>query len=300
MPKITYLDKNFKQATLDLINQANRIIAEYDEQGFSLTVRQLYYQFVARGLIPNTQNDYRKIAAMVSDGRKAGLIDWSAIEDRTRRLEALSHWDDPADIVKRCAETFHIDRWLPQQNRIEVWIEKEALVGVIEGVCEELDVPYFACRGYPSDSEVWRAARRFRRYEAGGQKITIIHLGDHDPSGIDMTRDILDRLTLFQAAVEVDRIALTIAQVEEYGPPPNPAKVTDSRFEGYEAKYGTESWELDALEPKVITDLIRTAVVERRDSGKWSSSCSTEEEYRGQLQDVSDRWDDVVEFTDGN
>jgi hypothetical protein len=194
------------------------------------------------------------------------------------------------------ASQFRIDKWAGQKYRVEVWIEKDALVGVIEGVCEELDVPFFSCRGYTSQSEMWGAAMRMARFTKGKQIPVVLHLGDHDPSGIDMTRDIQDRLRLFSGrAVEVDRLALNMPQVEEYDPPPNPAKESDSRFQGYMAIHGDESWELDALEPTVIAALIRTAVEERRNPILWAEAVRAEDRHRKQLQAASDQWDELVE-----
>ena len=235
MPKIAYIDKTFCEAHLDIIEQANIIIVDYAEQGFMLTVRQLYYQFVARDLIPNTMQSYKRLASIINDARWAGKIDWEDIEDRTRNLDDSPHWDSPAAILKVCAKTFALDKWIDQNYRVEVWIEKEALAGVIEPICRTLDIPFLACRGYLSASEMWTAAhKRFRQYIIAGQQPVLIHLGDHDPSGIDMTRDIRDRLDLLggntSGQLIVNRIALNMDQVEEYNPPPNPAKTTDSRL----------------------------------------------------------------------
>lgn len=269
-----FIDKNFKPASLALIQQANSIIAEYSAQGYILTLRQLYYQFVARDLIPNTERSYKRIGSVVNNGRLAGLIDWAAIEDRTRNIKTVWHAASPREAIQQIRDQYAIDMWQNQNCRVEVWIEKEALVGVIEGVCDELDVPYFACRGYVSQSEQWRAGHRARRrFNRQEQRTVILHLGDHDPSGIDMTRDNDDRLALFagyRGAPTVERIALNMDQVEEYGPPPNPAKMTDSRFDNYLRNYGDESWELDALEPSVIDKLIRAHVNKYRDMDLWA------------------------------
>jgi len=293
MAKIKYEVKNFNPATMETITQAEAIITEYQSQGFSLTLRQIYYQFVARGLIPNTERSYKRIGNIVSDARRAGLIDWNAIEDRTRFIRSLSNWDKPQDILESAKNSYHRDLWATQDKRIEVWIEKDALVGVIEPICQENDVPFFSCRGYVSDSEMWRAAMRMRRYT--GQSIIVLHLGDHDPSGIDMTRDIEDRLRLFSrhAKIEVRRIALTMEQVEEQDPPPNPAKITDSRYASYALEYGDKSWELDALEPQYISDLIRDQILEERDEKKWEAAVAEQEEERKQIQDIIDRWNEL-------
>jgi len=296
MPKITYEEKKFTAKTLATIDAGVSIITEYQAQGFSLTLRQLYYQFVARGLIPNTERDYKRIGNIISDARRAGLIDWNSIEDRTRFIRSLGNWNKPQDILESAKNSYHRDLWATQDKRIEVWIEKDALVGVIESICQENDVSFFSCRGYVSDSEMWRAAMRMRNYTRRDQKIIVLHLGDHDPSGIDMTRDIDDRLGLFSryADIEVRRIALTMEQIEEQSPPPNPAKITDSRYAGYAAEYGDESWELDALEPQYLSDLIREQIETERDQDLWDDAVNEQEAERDQIADVIERWDELV------
>lgn len=292
MPRICYEDKQFRSDTLEVIGTANRIIEEYAAQGFVLTLRQLYYQFVARGLLPNTERSYKRLGSIVNDARMAGLIDWSAIEDRTRWLREQPHWDSPASIVEACAAQFKVDRWENQTHRPEVWIEKDALVGVIEGVCRKFDVPYFACRGYVSQSEQWRAGRRHLSWIEGGQTPIVFHFGDHDPSGMDMTRDNQSRLSIFglhtNDHVRVVRLALNMDQVEEHQPPPNPAKLTDARAQGYIAQFGDSSWELDALEPQMIADLIRENVERLIDQDAWEESAARGREGRERLHEAAE------------
>jgi hypothetical protein len=295
MPKIKYQEIKLQPASLKLVDQCNAIIADYASQGFTLTLRQLYYQLVSRDIIPNRQTEYKRLGSIVNDGRLAGLIDWDAIEDRTRNLRTLSHWSDPASIVSACAAQYHVDMWSNQKFRPEVWIEKDALVGVIEGVCEDLDVPFFSCRGYTSQSEMWAGAMRLERHNSYGQTPVIFHLGDHDPSGRDMTRDIIDRMHLFMGGTRLERLALNMDQIEKYEPPPNPAKTTDSRYAGYIAEFGAESWELDALEPRVIADLIRTAVTGLMDQDAWEEKDKERADGRAKLQHVADRWHEIVE-----
>ncbi len=258
--KIAYIDKKFRAKSLALIDTANEIIAEYQAQGFDLTLRQLYYQMVARDLIPNLQSEYKRVGSIINDARLAGLIDWNAIVDRTRSVRANPRWTSPKSILLSAAHSYLEDRWEHQECRPEVWIEKDALIGVISKICEEYDVPYFSCRGYTSQSSMWQAGEgRLRRNHDNGQKTLIIHLADHDPSGIDMTRDIGDRLALFAGwgKHDIDRIALNMSQVNKFNPPPNPTKLSDSRAKAYIVKFGHNSWELDALEPRVIVELIR-------------------------------------------
>lgn len=275
-----------------MIEQANEIIAEYQKQGFDLTLRQLYYQFVARDLISNKVEEYKRLGTIVSDGRLAGLIDWHAIEDRTRNLQSNSHWDSPADILHACARQYQVDKWAGQKYRPEVWIEKDALVGVISGVCSRLDVPYFSCRGYTSQSEMWNAGQRLGGYVEDDQKPLILHFGDHDSSGIDMSRDIRDRLRLFMGGTEFERLALNMNQVEEFNPPPNPAKIKDPRAKGYIAEFGAESWELDALEPSVLSGLIETTVEQYRDEDLWREACDREKHHKEKIREFADTIED--------
>jgi len=302
MPKIRYIDKNFQASTLAIIDQANAIIVEYQAQGFDLTVRQLYYQFVARGLIPNTQRDYKRLGSIISNARLAGLIDWDSIVDRTRELKGLGHWDSPESIIHSAERGYHIDFWERQEYRPEVWVEKDALIGVFSRICNELDVPYFACKGYNSQSEMWAAGQRFLSYIGEGQVPIILHFGDHDPSGIDMTRDTEDRLKIFTEmyGVEVNRLALNWDQIEQYRPPPNFAKTTDSRAAAYIAEFGNDSWELDAMEPQVLADLVRNAIDTIRDQDIWDEDEDRKREEKAQLRQVYQNWEEIIESLNGS
>lgn len=299
MTKIAYIDKRFSTKSLPLIIQANNIIVDYQAQGYVLTLRQLFYQFVSRALLENTESNYNRLGSIINDARLAGLVDWEVIEDRTRGIEETSHWNDPSDIIESAAKSYHMDKWDGQVHRVECWIEKEALAGVFSGACEELDIPYLACRGYVSQSEMWRAANRLKKHEKNGCKTHILHFGDHDPSGIDMTRDIEDRLRIFGCDTTVERLALNFDQVEKHKPPPNPAKTTDSRFQSYLSKFGSESWELDALEPKLLTSLIKTSTTYYRNEKLWTKMRKLEEKGRSLLDKASARWEEVADLLEG-
>lgn len=296
MPLISYTPRTFSAESRELITHANTIIAAYQAQGYSLTLRQLYYQFVSRDLIANNLKSYKRLGSVINDARLAGEIDWSAIEDRTRNLHSLPCWTTPGEIIRACANQFRIDKWRTQPNRVEVWIEKEALAGVFERVCDDLQVPFFSCRGYTSQSEMWVAGQRLKGIIDNGQHPVILHFGDHDPSGMDMTRDIIDRLTLFIGDnIHLKRLALNMDQVEEYGPPPNPAKITDSRAASYIQIHGNESWELDALEPDTLAALVRDFVEGIREDEQWQEEVEQEEEHRRLLGVVSQQWQQITE-----
>lgn len=302
MPRIQYRDFNFNDSRRALIDQANSIIRTYREQGYTLTLRQLYYQFVSRDLIPNTERSYKNLGSVISDGRDAGLIDWDAIEDRGRGIKAWLIEEDEKSVLEDIEYSFAMDFWQRQNCYVEVWVEKDALSSVIERACRKYFVPYMPCKGYLSASEAWRAGQRFEdAADMGCERLVMIHLGDHDPSGIDMTRDNEERLQLYSRGADIDvrRIALNMDQVRRYDPPENPAKVTDTRAKDYIRNYGHSSWELDALEPSVMERLIHTEIESLIDFEIWHETEAEQEERRGILKQMHDRFDDVKSFLEG-
>ena len=275
MAKIAYIEKKFQTRSLIMIDKVNDVIDSYHAKGYDLTLRQVYYQLVAADVIPNTEKSYKNLGSLISDGRLAGLIDWEAIIDRTRQLRGLRSDDDPADAINKAASNYRLDWWKDQDYRVEVWVEKDALAGVIGSIANKLDVDYFSCRGYTSQSEMWRAARRLKRYEEWyGKKNVILHLGDHDPSGI----------------------ALSMEQIEELSPPPNPAKITDSRAAKYIERYGRHSWELDALNPEYLDKLITTNVLKYADKNKLAKIKEREIDEKDELIKISDNYGSLSEW----
>lgn len=295
MSTVQYIPmKKFREDSLAKIAFANEILQDLTSRGYTPTLRQVYYRFVAADRIANTQREYDNLGKLLNNARLCGLIDWTHMVDRTRNVQGVAHWEDPSEIIDACASQFRLDKWSDQPWYVEVWVEKDAQVDVIAKACDPLDVKYFSCRGYVSQSEMWAAAQRLLHKIDEGKEVAIIHLGDHDPSGIDMTRDIRDRLSVFEAGCEVRRIALNMPQIEELQPPPNPAKITDSRARGYIAEFGEESWELDALDPDYTSGLIRKAVAEFRDDDLYEAREEEEREHRRALNLVLDNWDAVV------
>lgn len=291
MPLIAYIQKRFNSKSRWMIDTANQILAEYARDGYDLTLRQLYYQFVARDLIPNNAQSYKRLGQCINDARMAGEIDWGHIVDRTRPVYAITHFESPADAVQRAAESYARDLWEAQPYYIEVWVEKDALMGIIARTCDAYDIPYCSCRGFTSQSAGWRAAMRLRHRVAEGKKPVILHFADHDPSGVDMTRDIIDRMKVFGLEMDlVQRVALTMKQVKKYKPPPNFAKTTDSRTPKYKKKYGNKCWELDALDPKTLDALIRNEIDKRLDIKAWKKETKRAERERAELIRAAENW----------
>lgn len=255
-----YVSFPFKKRTFALVEVINAIVDEYASYDLTLTLRQIFYQLVSRDLIRNTEQNYNMVGVVTNQGKLMGLIDWDAIEDRTRRFRGKQRYNGVEDIMENAHGGFHMDMWSGQPQRVFVIIEKEALYGVFAPPCFACDAPLLAARGYPSGSVLREFAKnQIVPYWVGAmQKTVILHFGDHDPSGMDMSRDLEERLRLFSEDAEIDfeRIALNMDQIDELKPPPNPAKVTDSRYANYVKKFGTSSWELDALNPRHLQQLV--------------------------------------------
>lgn len=256
--KIKYRSKAFQPASRILIDKCDEIITDYQQQGYMLTLRQLYYQLVSRDIIPNLERSYKNLSSLVTDARMAGLLDWDAIEDRGRLPRAQSDYKDISEVVEAAFYSYRLPRWKGQFSYVELWVEKDALAGVLSPIARKWHITLAVNKGYSSASAMKRAADRFRNQYQQGH---LLYLGDHDPSGEDMVRDIRDRLAVFEAPdVEVVKVALNMDQIRKYKPPPNPAKITDPRAKDYIKKYGHESWEVDALTPTVLTALIEKQI----------------------------------------
>lgn len=271
-----------------IVAWAHRILENYAQDGYTLSLRQLYYQFVSKDLIPNTERSYKNLGNTINRARTAGLLDWSYIEDRGRNRQANAHWENPQSGIDSLLNQYQIDKWENQEYYIEVWVEKEALIEVVANACKPLDVSYFACKGYGSQSELYSAGKRLEVQSKQGRTPILLHLGDHDPSGIDMTCDNEKRLSLFaREQIKVVRLALNMDQIEQYAPPPNPTKITDSRAKKYISQFGHSSWELDALEPRVIERLVADNIMLYRDDDLWSDALEKEDQDKEKLREAA-------------
>jgi len=298
-----FIPRNFNGSSLALIEQAIVIIDDMQAKGYSLTLRQLYYQFVTRNWLANTDKNYKRLGSIINDARLAGLIDWDAIVDRTRYLRRIPDYTTPRHFAQNMVNQYAEDLWLDQDNYCEVWIEKDALIGVIERPCDKWRVPYYSCRGYGSQSEMYEAGKRLKLAIEHDKRVTVLCLSDHDPSGLDMTKDIEARLRMFteqhdedSGMLTIERVALNIDQVRAYDPPPNPAKDTDSRFAGYAFEFGDESWELDSLDPEVIDGLVEAAILNLVDIDKFNAAGNIEADNRHRLSNVANHFNELSRF----
>lgn len=286
MARICYRNINFRADRLARIVQIDKILAEYTTQRVS--VRQLFYRLVAADLIPNQKVEYDRVQALVTDARYAGLIDWDAIEDRNREPVKAEDWESPRAALAALVEKFRLDRWSTQPFYVELWVEKAALAGVLWPIAADYHITLFPTRGYNSASAMKEAAARII-HRGANRRSVVLYVGDHDPSGEDMVRDVRDRLAEFGCPRQLDvrKIALTREQIEEYNPPPNRLKSADSRAAAYAEQHGDESWEVDSLPPNALDLIVRTTINAYVDKAAMEKVIVKENLIKKQIQKFS-------------
>lgn len=299
--KQAYAEDKLHRASLEMIDVINKIVDTYTRKGMRLTVRQLYYRLVAGTYIDNNLRSYKNIVRLIGSGRMNGLIDWDAIEDRTRSFVRPAQWESPQALIGAAAAQYDQDRWANQPYRVWVIVEKDALKGVLSIPCTKYHVPLLAARGYPSLSTMKEFADQ-QLLPSRKQTLRILHMGDHDPSGIDMSRDIAERLQLFtnySLEIEYLRLALNKDQVDLYRLPENPVKQSDTRSKEYAEKFGESCWELDALEPEVLNGkILGPHISSHIDMAAWQAMESEVMEKRKRLRTLT-QWYKVQERIDG-
>lgn len=292
--KIAYTE-NLKlgPANKERLETINQIIEKYVDDGYVMTLRQLYYQLVQRNIIPNVSKEYAKLSTLLKQGRMAGIVDWDAIEDRGRQPKIPWSTSGIAGALKTIHDQYRLDRMQEQEYYIEIWVEKDALSNVMRRVTEKYHVNLMVNKGYSSCSAMHESYWRFKESEKPG---VLLYFGDHDPSGKDMVRDIEDRMREFGLGIEynfnVQNPALNMDQVRRYRLPENPAKITDPRAAEYIRQYGNKSWELDALEPPVLVRIIEDAILEYIDMDKYKDMLFKEKTEKLRLMKMRTDFDD--------
>jgi hypothetical protein len=311
-----FREVHFNQARQDLLGRVNGVVEQYRRLGYMITLRQLYYQLVARDLFPedrkwawngskwvrspdgtkNAPPNYKWLGEILSDARMGGHTDWNAIEDRGRVPQKHGEWTNLEDIIDSVQRSFRLPRWEHQGNYVELWSEKDALASVLQPITDHYHINLVINKGYSSTSAMYFASKRMTEMQSQGKEVSILYLGDFDPSGLDMDRDIRDRMQEFRIdGLEVRRIGLTMEQVRRLNPPPNPAKITDPRAGQYIARHGNISWEVDALPPEELDRLVRDSIEALTDMGYYNRVIAQEERLKEWLTSQIDDEDEYRE-----
>lgn len=323
--KEQFISKRFNIKSQKLLSKIVFIVEQYAADGYDLSLRQLFYLLAGTGAIEKTQKNYKNLGNLVSDARLAGLIDWDMIRDRGRIPSIPGHSEDIPRIIRSIKNQFKVDMWARQNAYVEVFVEKQSLENVLEPLCWELDIAFSSNKGYSSSSAYYDASKRYVAAADAGKCLHVVYLGDHDPSGVDMSRDVDDRLTLFVESTitgwifndaklgeelsmidprphEIHRVALNMDQVRSMHLQSSPAKVDDTRIGDYFRRFGTyDTWELAAVEPRSMVAIVREAVEALIDPEIWDEDKAREEKGRAELERFASTYgaspSDISEFT---
>lgn len=292
-----------------LIDATNKITAQYSTR---LTLRQIYYRLVATQVIENKQSEYKYLSKVLTEARLENKVPFSNIEDRTRvpDVEYCNYWTPREWLVGLIRDAYNsilaysIPKWYQQTTFVEVWVEKDALRGLFREVCRELEVTLVTCKGYPSITLLKESADRIKRERRARKvdKLVILYFGDFDPTGRHIPENVEQRMREdFRLDFELDIIALTQEQIDEYNLPPVPAKRSDSRTANFISEHGDQAVELDAIEPDVLQDIIREAILLHYDEDKWDAEIlpmeeEAQEELEGEVKRLfADLMDEIKE-----
>lgn len=324
-------DRTWIADKASIVDAVVGICNEYQSNGDILTLRQLYYQLVSKDLIPNHDTVYKKIGSIKDDIVYSGMVDWNVFEDRGR-VPIIAYYEKSVkDALEYTRDCYRLDRQKDQPTHIEVWTEKDAISGLLRKVTDKLTIRLVVNKGYSSSTAMYGAYNRFCEAIELGKQVKILYFGDHDPSGLDMIRDIEERImfmflngsrcrqhwlnrrflawqtrmmeeglpehleedgslwdwdavdkfdwyrAFFKEHFEVRQIGLTKAQINAYKLPPNPAKITDPRADGYIKLHGKISWEVDALKPDTMRSIVSSAIDEIMDKDIYKAVMTTEQ-----------------------
>jgi len=279
-PTSTLLEPGQRRRTPEQMDMLRHLIHQTVDEYKPMTVRQVFYQMVSKGAIGKTEGEYKStVGRLLVEMRKSGQLPYSWIADNTRWMRKPTTFDSVHQMLKNAARGYRLDLWRQQPHYVEVWLEKEALAGVLVDVTGEWDVPLMVTRGYSSLTFLHSAAEAIA---AQSKPAYLYYFGDHDPSGVDITRNVEQTIREGAPGAEIhfEKIAVTRQQIDDMDLPTRPTKKTDSRSRNFEG----ESVEVDAISPPVLRDLCRAAIEKHVDQDIYRNMRAIEEEERRQLK----------------
>ena len=252
-----------QKQSLELLDQVLKIIDSYD---FSLTLRQIYYQLVAKQIIPNKQEYYKKLSRVCVAGRDEGILPEEAFADRLRAVDKPGAWLDLNSFMETVKRSYNKDKWDNQPKYLEIWTEKDALRSVLTEITYQYDVSLMVARGQLSRTAIYEASERYKA--KADRECYLYYCGDFDPSGLSIYDSIKNRIGNFGVSINYERIALTEEQIKKYRLPSDPGKQSDPNYNKFVALYSDDKVvELDSLPPDILRDIIRECITKNIDPG---------------------------------
>ena len=279
-PRSTNATGRRTRAEMEAVREAVYDVAAADHP---MTVRQVFYRLVSNGVIAKTEGEYKStVVRLLATMRRAGDIPYGWIADNTRWMRKPQSYNSLEDALRRTAETYRRALWADRDCYVEIWLEKDALAGVLSTVTYEWDVPLMVTRGYPSLTYLHDAGETIA---AHGRPTFLYYFGDHDPSGLDIPRKVEEELRGFAPDVELsfERVAVTPDQIDEWELPTRPTKKTDTRARNFEG----ESVEVDAIPPALLRDLAWDCIARHVDQRSLDLQGVAEQSERALLYEIA-------------
>jgi hypothetical protein len=270
-------------STKRLIERAAKIL---DEES-PMTIRQLFYRLVSIAAIENNRNDYQRVSTTMTKARNDGRIDFDCIVDRSRPEYIPNVFDNAAQYADVVRRGYRKDYWQLQPQRVEVWCEKDSVIGSIEDLTGKLGITVRVARGFLSTTKAFDLARAI----GGNEKpMTVFYLGDHDPSGRRIETDLCERIRGYGAEFDINRLAIHAADIAKFKLPPLRVKESDSRTASFLRRYSNKCVELDALPPTELRRRIETSVRRMMDRKLWDRAVMVEKTELASIQQIVKRW----------
>ena len=249
-----------------------------------MTVRQVFYRLVANGIIDKTESEYKNsVVRLLANMRRSRIIPFNWIADSTRWMRKPQTYPSVEEALRQTAVIYRRSLWDHNPHYVEIWLEKEALAGVLYEETEAWDVPLMVTRGYPSLTYLYEAAEVINGYD---RATYLYYFGDHDPSGVDITRVVEREIQGFAPDTEIrfHRVAVIPQQIKDWDLPTRPTKQTDSRSK----RFSGESVEVDAIPPKILRELVRQAIVRHLDLDEIEKLGIIEMQEREMLENMAE------------
>jgi len=260
------------------------VLDEYED---SVTIRHLFYRLVGLGAIDKTEKAYSNLCARLAKWRRSGDVAWDSFVDGTRFYYGSKAFGSLEDALANTAQTYRRNLWSEQKHFVEVWCEKDAIAGMVSSVADAFGVRTFICRGFPSLTSIHTAARTYAAAQNRGKEVTILYLGDHDPSGRAIDEAIQDALADdFGVEIGFERLAIQPEQIRKWNLPTRPVKKTDTRATGWDGG----CVEIDTLKPDQLTQLVEGAITIRIQFHQWKMAQEIEEQERETLKTIAGNW----------
>lgn len=274
-------------ATTRIIDAAAEILAAE----YPMTLRQCFYRLVSKGIIENTRKDYQTLSRILTKARGDGRIEYEWLTDRSRPTYSPSVFKDPSDYADTIKRAYRKDYWHSQPNYVEIWAEKDSIIGSIEPVTNELGLTVRVGRGFLSTTRTHEIGSHFSRSE---KPIHVFYLGDFDPSGVEIEEDAKQRvLSQGFTSFKMERLAIHKADIDLFDLPPLRVKDSDSRSSMFEIKHGSECVELDALPVEELRKRIQEAVGYLIDWDLWNRAVAVEKVELNSILSSMETWNNL-------